>query len=158
MALKAIKKGESAPRSAKVEGDVVRFQHLTLHKPSGVHYALTTSFDFAGVPADVIKRLAGETLLIRWRGAFKNAEKVDDTADNTVQNVLQMLKGRKPRMSKLERIDKLATEISKAEKIALLRKLQAEIEEQEEQETIEDTEEDFEEEEEEEEELDEDEQ
>ncbi len=130
--MRQVKKGESVPRTAKVEGNRVFFQHLTLHKPSGVHYLLRTGFDFTGVPEEAIKRLAGETLLIRWRTAFKNAEKIDDSADNQLESVAKMLSGRKPRMTKAERADKLVQEMTSAERIALLQKLQAEIAEQEE--------------------------
>lgn len=132
--MKQVKKGESVSRTARVEGQKVFFQHLTLHKPTGAHYLLRTGFDFAGVPQDAILRLAGETLLIRWRTAFKNAEKIDDSADNQVQLVTKMLQGRKPRMTKQERAEKLFEDMSSAEKLALLRKLQDQIETSEEEE------------------------
>lgn len=130
--MKQVKKGETISRTAKVQGNQVWFNHLTLHKPSGVHYALRTGFNFENVPEDVKLRLAGETLLIRWRTAFKNAEKIDDSADNQLNSVVKMLTGRKPRMTKAERADRLVQEMSSAERIALLQKLQAEIGEQEE--------------------------
>lgn len=130
--LKQVKKGEAISRTAKVEGLKVWFQHLTLHKPSGVHYALKTGFNFDGVPQDAILRLAGETLLIRWRTAFKSAEKIDDSADNQLNSVVKMLTGRKPRMTKTERAERLFEDMSSAERIALLQKLQAQIEDTEE--------------------------
>lgn len=132
--MKQVKKGEAVSRTAKVEGNRVFFQHLTLHKATGARYLLRTGFDFDGVPADAIKRLAGETLLIRWRTAFKNAEKVDDTADNQLVSVVKMLSGRKPKMTKTERAEKLFDGMSAAERIALLQKLQAQIEESDEEE------------------------
>src|SRR5215207_9558454 len=125
--MKAIKKGEGYPRSVKVEGRKVFFEHSTLNKPSNVHYALRTGFNFENVPDDVILRLAGETLLIRWRTAFKNAEKIDSSADNQLVGVVKMLTGRKPRMSKAERAERLLQDMPAAEKIALLQRLQAEI-------------------------------
>jgi hypothetical protein len=132
--MKQVRKGETIARTAKVEGLKVWFQHLTLHKPSGAHYALRTGFDFANVPQEAILRLAGETLLIRWRTAFKNAEKIDDSADNQLNNVVKMLSGRKPRMTKTERAERLFEDMSAAERIALLQKLQAQIGETEERE------------------------
>lgn len=134
--MKQVKKGETISRTAKVEGQKVWFTHLTLHKPSGVHYALRTGFDFTGVPDEVVRRLAGETLLIRWRTAFKNAEKIDDSADNQLNNVVKMLSGRKPRMTKAERAERLVQDMTSAEKIALLQRLQAEVREREEAEEI----------------------
>ena len=126
--LKQVKKGETIARTAKVEGDTVWFNHLTKHRPSGVHYALRTGFDFANVPRAAILRLAGETLLIRWRTAIKDAEKVDDIVDNQLNSVVKMLTARKPRMSKAEQASALAKELSPDAKRALLKQLMAEIE------------------------------
>lgn len=131
--MKVIKKGEGYPRSVKVDGRKVFFEHSTLNKPSNVHYALRTGFNFENVPDDVILRLAGETLLIRWRTAFKNAEKIDSSADNQLVGVVKMLTGRKPRMSKAERAERLIQDMPAAERIALLQRLQAEIGDNEEQ-------------------------
>lgn len=126
--LKQVKKGETISRTAKVEGNVVWFNHLTKHRPSSVHYALRTGFDFANVPQSAILRLAGETLLIRWRTAIKDAEKVDDIVDNQLNSVVKMLTARKPRMSKAEQASALAKELSPDAKRALLKQLMAEIE------------------------------
>lgn len=131
--MKVIKKGEGYPRTTKVDGKKVFFEHSTLNKPSNVHYALRTGFNFENVPEDVILRLAGETLLIRWRTAFKNAEKIDSSADNQLVGVVKMLTGRKPRMSKAERAERLIQDMPAAERIALLQRLQAEIGDNEEQ-------------------------
>lgn len=142
--MKQVKKGESVSRTARVDGQKVFFQHVTLNRPSGVQYLLRTGFDFTGVPDEVVRRLAGETLLIRWRTAFKDAKKVDDAADNQLVSVVKMLAGRKPRLSKAERVEKLVPDLSAAEKIALLQRLQAEIgeiDEQDEDETEEEEEE-----------------
>lgn len=125
--LKKVSKNESYSRTAKVEGQIVRFQHNTLHKVSNVHYLLNTAFDFTGVDAATILRLAGETLLIRWRTAFKDAETVDDSADNQVVTVREMLKGRKPRMSKGEKAINLVASMTPEEQAALLATLQAKV-------------------------------
>lgn len=125
--MKQVKKGESISRTAKVDGNKVWFTHLTLHKPTGAHYALRTGFNFEGVSEEAIKRLAGETLLIRWRTAFKNAERIDDSADNQLVSVVKMLSGRKPRMTKAERAERLFEDMTGAERIALLQRLQAQL-------------------------------
>lgn len=126
--MRIVTKESGYSRTVTNKGSQVWFEHATLHKASGNIYALRTGFDFANVPEDVIRRLAGETLLIRWRTAFKGAEHVDETADNKLVSVTKMLTGRKPRMSKGERIEKLSEEMSKAEKLALLKRLQASLE------------------------------
>lgn len=115
MALRKVGKNESYSRQAAVDGQKVSFQHLTLHKGTNVHYLLNTGFDFTGVEPKTILRLAGETLLIRWRTAFKDAEAVDDSADHQIVKVADMLKGRKPRMSKSEKVENLAATMTPEE-------------------------------------------
>jgi len=127
MSLKKVSKSESYSRQATVTGQVVKFQHLTLHKASNVHYLLNTAFDFTGVNPEAILRLAGETLLIRWRTAFKDAEAVDDAADNQVVKVAEMLKGRKPRMSKAEKVENLAASMTQEEIQKAIAALQAKV-------------------------------
>lgn len=112
--MKAIGKKDSYERKASVEGSFVRFQHLTLHAASNTHYLLNTTFNFTDVPTSVLLRLAGENRLIAWRTAFKNADKVDDTADNQTVDVAKWLsKARAPRMSAGEAIVNLAGKLTK---------------------------------------------
>lgn len=127
MALQKIGKTETYSRKAEVKGTVVSFQHSTLHKGTKVHYLLNTGFDFKDVAQETILRLAGETLLIRWRTAFKDAETVDDAADKQVVKVAEMLKGRKPRMSKAEKVENLLESMSPDEAAAMLAALQKKI-------------------------------
>lgn len=127
MALRKVGKNESYSRKAVVEKGVVSFEHLTLHKGSNVHYLLKTAFDFKDVAQDAILRLAGETLLIRWRTAFKDAEAVDDGADNQIVSVKEMLAGRKPRMSKSEKVENLLDSMSADEAQKMLASLQAKL-------------------------------
>ena len=118
-------------RKCSVDGTLVKFQHATFNKKTNRTYILTTDFDFTGVPHKTVERLAAETLLIRWRTAFKNAEKVDDSANGTVVKVTDMLKGRKPRMSREQRVVNEAVKITDpariAEIIAALQKQQAQM-------------------------------
>jgi len=105
-------------KATTLSGSVVTMQHTTFHKASDASYAMTTSFDFTGVPQEAIIKAAAEMLLIRWRTAFKNAEKLDETADNQTVNVLEMLsKGRK-KLSSKEKLER--TGLSKEEILALL--------------------------------------
>jgi len=109
-----------------VKGDVVIMQHTTLHKATDTNYAMTTTFDFAGVSRDDILKCAAEMLLIRWRTAFKNSEAVDESSDNQTVKVVEMLaKGRK-KLSKTEKVKKLGLSVED------LKKLLAEAEESEE--------------------------
>lgn len=107
---------KAGERSLEVNGDVVKVVHTTLHKASNQHYVLTTSFDYTGINRETLLRIATETLLIRWRTAFKGAETVDETADNQVVNVQKMLKGSRPRMSKADRATKVLADMSVDEK------------------------------------------
>lgn len=125
--MKQVAKNESYSRKAIVEGNVAKFEHLTLHKASGGHYLLTTSFDFKDVAIEHILRLAGETLLIRWRTAFKDAETVDDTADKQVVSVKDMLANKKPRMSKAEKVENLAANMTPEEIARTIASLQATV-------------------------------
>ena len=127
MALRKVGKNESYSRKAVVDKGVVFFEHLTLHKKSNVHYLLKTAFDFKDVPQDTILRLAGETLLIRWRTAFKDAETVDDNADNQTVKVVEWLKGKKPRMSKAEKVENLLESMSADEASKMLAALQKKL-------------------------------
>lgn len=127
MALRKIGKNESYSRKAEVKGTVVTFDHLTLHKKSNVSYLLTTGFDFKDVPQETLLRLAGETLLIRWRTAFKDADAVDDNADKQVVKVAEMLAGRKPRMSKAEKVENLAANMTPEEIQKTIAALQAQV-------------------------------
>lgn len=127
MALRKVGKNESYSRKASVDKGVVSFEHLTLHKKSNVHYLLNTSFDFANVPQETILRLAGETLLIRWRTAFKDADAVDDTSDKQVVKVAEWLKGKKPRMSKAERVENTFDDMTPEEQARVLKALQDKI-------------------------------
>jgi hypothetical protein len=119
--MKVLAKGAEANKSTTVKGNVVTCVHSTLHKPSDTNYQLTTTFDFSDVGPDDILRLATETVLIRWRVAFKNADSVDDTSDNQVVKVKDMLKGAKPRMSKAARALKTLSEMSDEEKAAFIK-------------------------------------
>lgn len=130
MALRKVSKSESYSRQAIVDKNTVKFQHLTLHKSSNVHYLLNTTFDFDKVDHKTLLRLAGETLLIRWRTAFKDAETVDDAADNQVVAVAAMLKGRKPRMSKADKVENLAATMSQEEIQKAIAALQAKVTQQ----------------------------
>jgi hypothetical protein len=105
----------------------VQCKHTTLHKASGKHFALSTTFDFTGVSEQDILKAATEMLLIRWRTAFKNAEKVDDSADNQHVMVSDMLRNNRPRFSKEERVNKAVQALSSDDKKALLAKLMAEL-------------------------------
>jgi hypothetical protein len=116
--MKVLAKGQEAAKSTVVKGNVVTCVHSTLHKPTDTNYQLTTAFDFDGVGPDDILRLATETVLIRWRVAFKNAESVDDTSDNQTVKVKDMLKGAKPRMSKAARAAKVLSDMTPEEKAA----------------------------------------
>ena len=117
--MRKVTKATSVERTAVVQGQVVKFQHVTLNRPSNTKYVLQTAFDFAGVQQDQILRLAGETLLIRWRTAFKEADTIDDNADGQVVKVTKMLQGRKPRMSASQKVEKLAGTLSREQLIAL---------------------------------------
>jgi hypothetical protein len=101
-------------------GSRVVMDHVTLHKATDVSYQLRTTFDFEGVRYSDILKLASETLVIRWRTAFKGADKVDDAADNQVVSVLKMLKGSKPRMSKQQQVAKVLADMSPEEKRAFI--------------------------------------
>ena len=127
MALRKVGKNESYSRKAEVKGKVVSFQHLTLHKKSNVHYLLDTAFDFTGVEEEKLLRLAGETLLIRWRTAFKDADAVDDNADKQTVKVSEMLAGRKPRMSKAEKVENLLEQMDPDEAAKMLAALQKKL-------------------------------
>lgn len=106
-------------------GSRVVMDHVTLHKATDEHYQLRTTFDFTDVDYKDVLRLAAETLVIRWRGAFKNADKVDETADNQIVNVKKQLRGAKPRMSREDKLTRIFAEMTKEEKAALLAQLSA---------------------------------
>ena len=122
--MRIVKKTDTFERTATVQDNKVKFCHTTLHKASDNTYALTTTFDFTGASQQDILRLAAETLLIRWRTTFKNADKVDDSADNTTVNVVKMLSGSKPKMTSEQRREKMISEMTTEEKIALIARLQ----------------------------------
>lgn len=111
---------KSGEKATIVSGNVVTMDHVTLHKASDTHWQLRTTFDFENVSRETILKLASETLLIRWRTAFKNAETVDETADNQVVNVEKMLKGSKPRMSKKDKLTRTLADMSQAERLEML--------------------------------------
>lgn len=111
----ALTVGETGDTGSKVVMD-----HVTLHKASDVSYQLRTTFDFTGVEYKDILKLASETLVIRWRTAFKGAKTVDDIADNQLVNVRKMLSGSKPRMNKQEKVTNLLSSMSEADKRAFI--------------------------------------
>ena len=105
-------------KATVLSGSVVTMKHTTYHKATDASYAMTTAFDFAGVPQEAIIKAAAEMLLIRWRTAFKNAEALDESADGQTVSVKDMLaKGRK-KLSAAEKLDR--TGLSRAEILALL--------------------------------------
>lgn len=101
-------------------GGRVVMDHVTLHKATDVSYQLRTTFDFEGVNYSDILKLASETLVIRWRTAFKGADKVDDAADNQTVSVKKMLTGSKPRMSKQDKVAKVLADMTAEEKRAFI--------------------------------------
>lgn len=120
--MKKVDKKFGGDKSTVVQGDNVVCEHVTLHKATDTYWQLHTTFDFTGVSRETILKLAAETLVIRWRTAFKNADKIDEeSADNQVVSVVKMLKGSKPRMSKADRAAKTLADMSDAEKIAFIR-------------------------------------
>ena len=138
--MRTLKKGESYARQHDVQGNIVKFVHSTLNKPSGLVYVLTTSFDFANVAQRTILRWAGEALLIRWRTAFKNAKQVTEKADNEVVQVAKMLT-RKPRKDKVQAIGELAGKLTKEQLRKAIAELQATMDASEEEEELEEFEE-----------------
>jgi len=124
--MREVKSSADSAKSRVVKENIVTCQHVTMHKPSGKFYALTTSFDFTEVAHERLLRLAAETLLIRWRIAFKNADKVDDTADNQMVEVAD-LRTAKPRFTKAQKAVKAFGDLSPEEKTILLEKLMGEI-------------------------------
>ena len=105
-------------KATTVNGSVVVMQHTTYHKATDASYAMTTTFDFQDVSADDIIKAAAEMYLIRWRTAFKNAEKLDETADGQTVKVAELIaKGRK-KLSPAERLAR--TGLSKEDILALL--------------------------------------
>lgn len=101
-----------------VNGDVVSMRHTTLHKASGKHFELSTTFDFTGVSEGRKQKLAAEMLLIRWRSAFKNAEKVDESADNEIVMVADMLAKGRAKLTPKQRLERLG--LSRDEILSLL--------------------------------------
>lgn len=105
-------------KATVVNGLVVKMQHTTYHKASDSHFAMTTSFDFADVSEEDIRKMAAEMLLIRWRTAFKNSEKVDEKADGETVKVAEMLKKSRSKLTLAEKVKRLG--VSKEELLALL--------------------------------------
>jgi hypothetical protein len=103
-----------------VTGDTVTCDHVTFHPPTDSHWQLRTTFDFTDVSRETMLRLASETLVIRWRNAFKNADAVDETADNQTVSVKEMLKGSKPRMSKKNKLVRDLSDMSELERLEVL--------------------------------------
>jgi hypothetical protein len=120
MALKVVDPKKGGEKAVIVKDNIVVMDHVTLHKATDVHYQLRTTFDFEGVAHSDILKLASETLVIRWRTAFKGAEKVDDAADNQIVKVKDMLKGSKPRMSKQDKVAKVLADMTPEEKRAFI--------------------------------------
>src|SRR6185295_7622373 len=85
--MRYVKNSSDGEKARIVQGNTVLCKHTTLHKASGKYLNLMTSFDFEGVNQDRILKLAAETLLIRWRTAFKDADTIDEGADNQVIEV-----------------------------------------------------------------------
>ena len=81
---------KGSPKFTRVDDSIVTCQHSTLHQPSGVVFELTTTLDFTDVSQSDILKLAADTVLIRWRGAFKKA-KVSDPED--IEAVAEELSG-----------------------------------------------------------------
>lgn len=125
--MKIVHEGESVTRTAKVDGNTVRFQHVTLHRPSKRKYLLNTAFDFTGVAQPAILRLAAEALLIRWRTAFKIAKTVSDVDDNKVVSVSRMLTDRKPRKDVTTRVAELAGKMTKEQLLKAMAEVQARL-------------------------------
>lgn len=130
--MRTIKKGEGYGRQHSVVGNVVKFVHATLNKPSGKVYVLTTSFDFANVSQSTILRWAGEALLIRWRTAFKASKEVTEKDDNEVVQVAKMLT-RKPRKDKVQALSELAGKLTKEQLRKAMAELQARMDAEEEE-------------------------
>lgn len=127
-------KGKSVERTQ--EGNIlVRCRHTTLHQATGKYFNLTTTFDWKDVTPDDILKQATETMLIRWRTAFKDADTVDGDADNQVISVKQMLKGQRPKFTKAQRVERVVDSMTPDEKRALLQKLQAQLVEEGEEQT-----------------------
>lgn len=118
--MREVKGKVSDSRSLTVLGNVATVVHTTLHKATEKHFELRTVFDFADVPQDRIIALATETLVIRWRTAFKNAETVDDSCEKETVKVKEMLKGKKPRMSRSAKAVSLMETMSKEDLQKLL--------------------------------------
>ena len=116
--MKLVDSKTGGEKSTVVAGDIVTMQHTTYHKASDSHYGLTTTFDFADVDRDSIVKLAAECLLIRWRTAFKNAEKVSDADDNQRVKVAEMLAKGRRKLTLAQKVQKLGA--SREELLALL--------------------------------------
>ena len=73
-----------------------------------------------------VLQLAAETLVIRWRTAFKNADKIDEGADNQVIEVKDLRFG-KIRFTRVQKAEKQFQDLTVEDKKALLAKLMAEV-------------------------------
>lgn len=118
--MKIVDSKTGGEKTTVVNGDVVTMQHTTFNRATDSHYAMTTSFDFAGVSRDAILKLAAETLVIRWRTAFKTADDITDFEDGETIEVAAMLAKGRQKVSRVQKAQKLG--LSREELLALLAK------------------------------------
>src|SRR5688572_7055635 len=124
IAMRQIKDGEKRTVGMKLDGDVVRVDHVTLNKPSKRKFQLTWTFDFNGVSTDDLKRLATRGLVIDQRPKFK-AEKEDKKLaqwDNRTFSVKELLAKERKRLTMEQRVEKAVTELPVEQQIELLKK------------------------------------
>ena len=121
-----VRNSSDGPKARIVQDNKVVCKHTTLHKATGKFYNLTTTFDFTDVSMARVLQLAAETLVIRWRTAFKNADKIDEGADNQVIEVKDLRFG-KIRFTRVQKAEKQFQDLTVEDKKALLAKLMAEV-------------------------------
>lgn len=123
--MEIVKNSSDGAKARTVIGEKVVCKHTTLNKPSGKHYNLTTTFDFSEVTRARLLVLAAETVLIRWRHAFKDADTITDDADNQEVSSEDIMRGRAPRFSKAEQFEKYFQELDAEQRKVMLARLSA---------------------------------
>jgi len=117
-----LKHGETGRKSVAVAGSIVAIDHVTQVDKDSPRVQLHTKFDFANVSQEKILELAAETILIKRRGKAKKANDLGSLEQTF--DVVEILSASRTRVSKVDKTEKLLTELSEDDVKSLLAKFQ----------------------------------
>ena len=106
---------------AHIDENVVQIDHVTLNKPTGMHWQCRWVFDFTDVSREELEIMAARKLVIDYRVPFKGAsESALDGLDNQTFMVRQILSSTPQRLSPVQKAKKALAGMTKEQGVELL--------------------------------------